>query len=47
MKIFDIGGYSTFLGCLANIMKIHRLASLTPGSDNFFKAVTYVTWHNK
>ena len=47
MKIFDTGGYLTFLNSLAIIIKNHRFASLTPGSENLLKEVTYVTCHNK
>ena len=46
MKIFDTGGYLTFLGH-ANAIENNRFASLTSGSEYLLKYVTYVTWHNK
>ena len=47
MKIFDTGGYLTFLDCHANAIKNLRFASLTLGSEYLSKHVTYVTWHNE
>ena len=47
MKIFDTGGCLTFWDCLANAVKSHRFASLTPGSEHLFKYVTYVTWRHE
>ena len=49
MKIFDTGGYLTFLVsfyyCYYNID--HRFASLTSGIEHVLNDVTYVTRHNK
>ena len=49
MKIFDTGGYLTFLDLLAYtfIIKNHRFSSLTSGSEHLLQDVTYVIWHNK
>ena len=33
--------------CLAYIIKNHRFACLTSGSEHLFKDVSYVTWHKK
>ena len=47
MKIFDARGYLTFWHCLANAIKNHTFVSLTSGSEQLLKNVTYVTWHNE
>ena len=47
MKLFDTGGYLMFWDCFANIIKNHRFASLTLGSEYLLKDATYVTWHHK
>ena len=46
MKIFDTGGYLIF-NSQAYVIKNHKFASLTPGSEHLLKGVTYVTWAEK
>ena len=41
MKIFDTGGYLIFFNSLDYIIKIDKIASLTPGSEHLLKDVTY------
>ena len=36
-----------FWDCLSKVIKNHRYASLTSGSEHLLKYVTNVTWHNK
>ena len=43
MKIFDTGRYLTFWDCVAYMIKNHRFASLTSGSEHLLKDVIYVT----